>query len=326
MQKLLVSLVAIIATIGTTVAGTCGDNTGCKKTKKVRVIHITAGDQKTLSGDDVEYTTTVLKSDGDTTTVSEVSTSDATPEYLSESLVAETYAAPGYASESSVIEAYSEPEPLRITSTRQPNRAGKWYVGGRVGLHLLSWKNKYSGTPTNFLFDKSADHDDYSFEPVFGGNIFAGYRFTPNWRGDIEFGYLTQFTDSDNGFSFKLSTPYLTANAYYDFEGGIYVGLGAGMAFPRATMDNEFFAPEYESETKLSVTGAAMLGYSYNVSESVALDFRYRLAGFYGPKWVRHMVSPNDFHDANNVELQSLETKVGLVIDNSFSFGLRYEF
>ena len=311
MQKLLVSLVAIIATIGTTVAGTCGDNTGCKKTKKVRVIHITAGDQKTIPGDDVEYTTTVLKSDGDTTTVSEVSTSDAAPEYVSES---------------SVVETYVEPEPLRITSSRASNRAGKWYVGGRVGLHLLSWKNKYSGTPANFLFDKSADHDDYSFEPVFGGNIFAGYRFTPNWRGDIEIGYLTQFSDSDNGFTFKLSTPYATANAYYDFDGGIYFGLGAGMAFPRATMDNEFFAPEYESETKLSVMGALMLGYSYNVSESVALDFRYRLAGFYGPKWVRYMVSPNDFHDANDVELQSLETKIGLIIDNSFSFGLRYEF
>lgn len=281
MKKLLVSLIAVVATVGTTMAAeTC--NGGCKP-KKVRVIHITAGEPQTMY-DDTQYTTTVLNSDGNVVEYSD----------------------------------YSEPAPLSVAQARRSTYDGNWYVGGRVSLHLMSWKNKYKATPPASIADPSADHDDYTFEPVFGGNIFAGYRFTPNWRGDIEFGYMTQFSDSDNGFTFKLQTPYLTANAYYDFESGFYLGAGVGMAFPRGTVDWEHFVSGDASETKLSFMGALMAGYSYYMSDSLALDFRYRLAGFTGPKWTR------------NVEgfetLEALETKVGFIIDNSLSLGLRYEF
>ncbi len=286
MKKFMVSLIAVLATVGTSMAAeTC--NGGCKP-KKVRVIHITAGDPSTMY-DDTQYTTTVLDSDG---TVVEY------PEY-------------------------SEPAPLSVAPARR-DRDGNWYVGGRVGLHLMSWKNKYQGSPSNYKFDNDENHDDYTFEPVFGGNIFAGYRFTPNWRGDIEFGYMTQFSDSDNGFTFKLQTPYITANAYYDFESGIYLGAGVGMAFPRSTLDWEYFEKDSASETKLSFMGALMAGYSYNLSESVALDFRYRLGMFNGPKWTRNVMS--GVTDVNGTELESLQTKVGFVIDNSLSLGLRYEF
>ena len=286
MKKFMVSLIAVLATVGTSMAAeTC--NGGCKP-KKVRVIHITAGDPSTMY-DDTQYTTTVLDSDG---TVVEY------PEY-------------------------SEPAPLSVAPARRV-RDGNWYVGGRVGLHLMSWKNKYKGSPSNYKFDNDENHDDYTFEPVFGGNIFAGYRFTPNWRGDIEFGYMTQFSDSDNGFTFKLQTPYITANAYYDFESGIYLGAGVGMAFPRGTLDWEYFEKDSASETKLSFMGALMAGYSYNLSESVALDFRYRLGMFNGPKWTRNVMS--GVTDVNGTELESLQTKVGFVIDNSLSLGLRYEF
>ena len=285
MKKFMVSLIAVLATVGTSMAAeTC--NGGCKP-KKVRVIHITAGDPSTMY-DDTQYTTTVLDSDG---TVVEY------PEY-------------------------SEPAPLSVAPARRV-RDGNWYVGGRVGLHLMSWKNKYKGSPSNYKFDNDENHDDYTFEPVFGGNIFAGYRFTPNWRGDVEFGYMTQFSDSDNGFTFKLQTPYITANAYYDFESGIYLGAGVGMAFPRGTLDWEYFEKDSASETKLSFMGALMAGYSYNLSESVALDFRYRLAGFTGPKWTR-TVTPEGTARYNG--LTALQTKVGFVIDNSLSLGLRYEF
>ncbi len=287
MKKFMVSLIAVLATVGTSMAAeTC--NGGCKP-KKVRVIHITAGDPTTMY-DDTQYTTTVLGSDG------------AVVEYPE----------------------YSEPAPLSVVPARR-DRDGNWYVGGRVGLHLMSWKNKYHATPSGAIVDASADHDDYTFEPVFGGNIFAGYRFTPNWRGDIEFGYMTQFSDSDNGFTFKLQTPYITANAYYDFESGIYLGAGVGMAFPRATLDWEYFEKDSASETKLSFMGALMAGYSYNLSESVALDFRYRLAGFTGPKWTRNAIE-NTRLDGATEDLKALETKVGFVIDNSLSLGLRYEF
>lgn len=287
MKKLLVSLIAVVATVGTTMAAeTC--NGGCKP-KKVRVIHITAGEPQTMY-DDTQYTTTVLNSDD-------------VVEYSD----------------------YSEPAPLSVAPARRSTYDGNWYVGGRVSLHLMSWKNKYKATPAGAIVDASADHDDYTFEPVFGGNIFAGYRFTPNWRGDIEFGYMTQFSDSDNGFTFKLQTPYLTANAYYDFESGFYLGAGVGMAFPRGTLDFARFEPGDASETKLSFMGALMAGYSYYMTDSLALDFRYRLAGFTGPKWTRNAIAGTRFEGATE-DLTSLETKVGFIIDNSFSLGLRYEF
>ena len=297
MKKLLVSVIAIIATVGTTMAAeTC--NGGCKP-KKVRVIHITAGEPTTFYGDP-EYTTTVLGPDGGS-------------DYR--------------------VETYDEMDTLTVVPADQRREhrhhrnayRGNWYIGGRVALHLLSWTNKYHGTPSNYKFDNSENHDDYVFEPVFGGNIFAGYRFTPNWRGDVEVGYLTQFSDSDNGFTFKLQTPYVTANAYYDFDSGFYLGAGVGMAFPRATMDFANFEKDNASETKLSFTGALMAGYSYYMTESLALDFRYRLAGFVGPKWTRNVVA-GTVMDENGTELESLQTKVGFVIDNSLSLGLRYEF
>lgn len=283
MKKLLVSLVAVLATLGASVAA---ETSAPCKPKKYRVIHITAGQPEMLYGD-TAYTTAVLDN-------------DTGPDYR--------------------VETYEDAAPLRITHGYH----GNWYVGGRVGLHLVSWKNHYKGTPSNYNFDNGEDHDSYIFEPVFGGNIFAGYRFTPNWRGDVEFGYMTQFSDSDNGFTFKYSTPYITANAYYDFISGFYLGAGVGMAFPRATMDWEYFTKGSASETKLSFTGALMAGYSYNLSKSVALDFRYRLAGFVGPKWTRNVLP--GVTDKNGVELESLETRVGFTLDNSLSLGLRYEF
>lgn len=280
MKKFMVSLIAVLATVGASMAA---DDAAPCKPKKYRVIHITAGQPEMLYGD-TAYTTAVLDD-------------DTGPDYR--------------------VETYEDAAPLSVTRDYR----GNWYVGGRVGLHLMSWKNKYKVTPASAIVDPDADHDDYTFEPVFGGNIFAGYRFTPNWRGDVEFGYMTQFSDSDNEFTFKLQTPYITANAYYDFESGIYLGAGVGMAFPRGTLDNKWFAAGDASETKLSFTGALMAGYSYNLSDSVALDFRYRLAGFTGPKWTRNFLPGNDYNNA-----EAFETKVGFTLDNSLSLGLRYEF
>ena len=309
MNKLLVSLVAVLASIGTTVASTCTDGT-CKS-KKVRVIHITAGDPKDLTGDEV-FSTTVLNSDSSSDGATEtVETYSGT-----ESLPAE------------IVESYAEPEPLVIGSApyRTYARSGKWYVGGHVGLNLLSWKNKYSGTPDNYKFDNSANHDNYSFEPVFGGDIFAGYRFASNWRVDAEFGYLTQFSDTDNGWTFKIQTPYALANMAYQFDGGVYLGAGFGLAFPRATLDNEWLVHGTVADTKLSFMGALMAGFSYNLTDSVALDFRYRLSGFMGPELKRNLLAGNPIHDDNDVTLESVRVKTGFIMDNSLSIGLRYEF
>jgi len=62
-----------------------------------------------------------------------------------------------------------------------------------------------------------------------------------------------------------------------------------------------------------------MLGYARKLDDNLVLDLRYRIAGFNGTTISRK------FEDTLNNQYY-LDTKVGLVLDNSFSVGLRYEF
>lgn len=217
---------------------------------------------------------------------------------------------------------YTESTPEPVLSIGPKDKA---YIGARVGVHMPTWRNKYNATPSSAIVDADSDHDDYIFEPVFGGGIFAGRHFGPAWRGDVEFGYLTQFSDSDNGFTFKLSTPYLMANAYYDFLGGFYLGTGVGFAFPKATLDWEWFVANSATETRLSFIGGLSAGFARALSETMVLDIRYRVAGFYGPTWTRGVLQP-EYAAATGSDLESIKTRVGFVLDNSISVGVRYEF
>ena len=291
MKKILVSMIAIFATVGTTMAA--DTNADCTKPKKYRVIYISANDSDPMYGDPAVLGS---KSNG------------AEPVYSEMLLGSDGY----------LVDSDSGVAPLFAPRTRN------WYIGGRLGLHLLTWKNKYSASPSSAVADASFDHDDYTFEPVFGGGIFGGYHINDSWRADLEFGYISRFTDSDNGFSFKISTPYLMANAYYDVYDGLYAGVGLGLSFTRATLDWEYFVDNSASKTRTSLSGALMLGYNYSLSESVVLDLRYRIAGFAGPKLTRG-VSHTDPADPYN-GLDSIETKTGFILDNSFMIGLRYEF
>lgn len=198
------------------------------------------------------------------------------------------------------------------------------YIGARLDLNLLNFKTKYKAAPAAAVADASADHDSYNFEPVFGGNLFVGKIFSPAWRGDIEFGYITKFTDSDQGVSFDLSAPYLMGNVYYNFVGGVYLGAGVGVAYPTVGTDWAYYSDSDSTNSKLSLMGAAMFGYSHHLSPNVVLDLRYRIAAFDGPDITR------DVEDFNPHEipspLESLKIDVKTVWDNSFSIGVRYEF
>lgn len=198
-----------------------------------------------------------------------------------------------------------------------------FYIGARLDLNLLNFKTKYFATPTGAIADPSADHDDYRFEPVFGGNAFFGRNFSKSWRGDLELGYITKFTDSDEGITLGLSAPYFMGNVYYTFDGGVYLGAGVGIAMPRVSMDWSYFSAGDSSETKLSFMGAGMLGYNYRLSENVVLDLRYRLAAFDGPSLKREV---EGYTPVGLEPLEKLETDVKTVWDNSFSIGVRYEF
>lgn len=207
-----------------------------------------------------------------------------------------------------------EPEPVRV---REPHTRSNWYLGGRVGADMLTWKNKYKATPASAIVGADADHDNYTFEPVFGGDLFLGYHFTPAVRGDIELGYISEFSDTDNGFTFRMSTFYGTFNAYYDFINHFYLGAGIGFAFPRLDLEWEYFN-NARTESDLSMMFALMGGYTYDLSEKLVLDLRYRLSGHWGSSFTQAV--------SGYGPLTAIETSVGFVLDNQFTIGLRYEF
>lgn len=298
MKKTLVSMVAVLATTGIVSTACAGDCSGSEcKAKKYRVIRISASEPET------SYTEHKIVESRDTV-VAEY------PEYRSEEV---RYEEP--------VKHKKAKREERVSRSRDYN---EWYVGARVGADMLSWKNKYKADPTSAIVDLGSDNDKYTFETVFGGGVFIGHYFTENWHADIEYAYMTQFTDSSNGITFKLSTPYLMGNVYYDFDSGFYLGGGLGLSFSKATMEWEWFTNRKISDDMLGLSGALMAGYAHHLSDSLVVDFRYRLAGFYGPEISGHVMQ--GFRDDYGSTLETLTTDVGFIIDNAFSIGLRYEF
>lgn len=206
-------------------------------------------------------------------------------------------------------------QPVRYN--RRKVVCGAWYVGGRANLSMLSWKNEYS---TMYPYtDEEFNSDKYSFEPVFGGALTVGYAFDTAWRLDVEAGVLGRFEDNDEGFNFSLTVPYIMANAYSDFYNGVYIGVGLGLAVPKTELDGIFFEGGYRTKRHGSLMGAAMVGYAYDLDEHLTLDIRYRLSAFDGTKHMTAVV------DAGGTSYD-FRNKIGLILDNSVSLGLRYRF
>ena len=198
-----------------------------------------------------------------------------------------------------------------------------WYVGGRAELSFLNWTNKYSSDYPGTVEEYNSDK--YSFEPVIGGNLSAGYRFLYFWRAELEAGILGQYTDTDNNVEFGLTVPYVMLNGYYDFANNFYVGAGLGAAMPIKRMDYENFIAGDRNKMSVSPMAGLMFGYAKELDYNLVLDIRYRLSGFYGGSQTRHF--QYDTEDAPEVWKDAyVENKIGLVLDNSISIGLRYEF
>lgn len=192
-----------------------------------------------------------------------------------------------------------------------------WYIGGRVSLSLLNWENEYDTDAPN---SEMLDNESYT-EVVFGGGLFAGYRLDYFWRAEVEGGLIGSHEHDDVGTTFKLTIPYVIANAYYDFANGFYVGAGAGIALPTVKWYGADFVGGDDSERGVSPMGALMFGYAHKLDYNLWLDLRYRLSAMVGPEHNRsfqYVESPYDVYDISN--------KVGLILDNSISVGLRYEF
>lgn len=193
-----------------------------------------------------------------------------------------------------------------------------WYVTGRAELSLLSWKNTYSADG-DWLPDASFETDKYSLEPIFGGSLAFGRTFNYFWRAELEAGILGAFRDKEPAAEFNMTLPYAMLNGYYDFVNGLYLGVGVGAAMPITTIDGIVLLDDNRKETKFSFMAGLMFGYTKKLDDNLVLDLRYRLAGLTG---FEHKVN---FEDLANVSHWA-NTEVGMILDNSVSIGLRYEF
>ncbi|HOY47653.1 MAG TPA: hypothetical protein PLZ05_03590 [Alphaproteobacteria bacterium] len=195
-----------------------------------------------------------------------------------------------------------------------------WYATLRAEMNLLSWTNSYYSDWVGY-----GGSDDYSYEPVLGGSLTVGKTFSYFWRGEVEAGYTGNFMDKDSGVEFNFSTPYLLFNALHDFNNDFYLGASLGVAFPTTSWDWDAFISGPRQKTSISPMGGLILGFSHRLDYRFILDLRYRLAGFYGTKHTRDFEAgtPPDYLDLKQYYFQS---DIGLVLDNQFSVGLRYEF
>ncbi|MDR0726907.1 MAG: hypothetical protein LBF37_02480 [Rickettsiales bacterium] len=191
-----------------------------------------------------------------------------------------------------------------------------WYGTIRAQLNFLNWKNTYYSDDVGYKGE-----DKYSFEPVFGGSLAVGKKFGYFWRGELELGYGGQFSDSGQGFEFKFSTPYALVNAYYDFNSGLYLGGGLGAAMPMQKLSWSGFKDGDLDKMGFSPMAGLMFGYTHKLDDSFVIDLRYRIAGWNGIKDSGIFVE-----DVAPYAEHYLETKIGLVLENSVSVGLRYEF
>lgn len=193
-----------------------------------------------------------------------------------------------------------------------------WYVGGHLSLNMMNWENEYSTDAPDAKANGLTD-DSYN-EFLFGGGVSVGYSFDAFWRAEFEGGLLGQFEDEESGTTFKMTVPYAMVNGYYDFLNGLYVGAGAGIALPKTELQGRDFVGGDNEERAVSPIVGVMLGYSHKLDYNLTLDVRYRLAGFMGTEHERVFNYIVDFKDYD------IKNKIGLVLDNSISIGLRYNF
>lgn len=203
-----------------------------------------------------------------------------------------------------------------VISSVSNDYADNWYMTGRLGMSFLNWTNKYK---TNNLDDtvvpEYGEDESFSFKPVFSGGLSVGRTFDRSWRAEIEAGYIGQFSQADNGTEFKLSIPYATLNGYYDFDFGMYLGAGVGMALPMTEMNAATFVWNDAKKTNFGFMGSAMIGYAVPLDENFTFDLRYRISAITGST---HKVTWGDEFYLSN--------KIGVILDNSIMLGLRYNF
>ena len=192
-------------------------------------------------------------------------------------------------------------------------RIGRWYASLNGNLSFLTWKNKYTGTDE--YGTPISGSESFNFKSVMGADLAVGYRIDEKWRIEGELGYVGKYNETETEYygsaektEFSLESYYVTANGYYDLIYGFYAGLGAGLAIVNISA---YHSEVYDaSTTKVSLMGAAMLGWSYMLDEKIDFDVRYRLSVF----------------DGGDLNIGGATSDTGIILNNTFGLGIRYHF
>ncbi|MBR2412328.1 MAG: outer membrane beta-barrel protein [Alphaproteobacteria bacterium] len=197
---------------------------------------------------------------------------------------------------------------------------GTWYIGGRVGLSLMNWTNEYSTTEP---YITGVEEEEIS-EVVFGervlSGVFVGHAFDSHWRGEVEVGFIGDYENETDAITFKLNAPYVIANGYYDIDNGFYVGGGVGLSFVKTTFSAVGLFNEDGVKRTVSPMFGLMAGWTHRLDANLVFDLRYRLGILAGVTHEREYESEIDDR------YYTLKVDTGLILDNSISLGLRYEF
>lgn len=196
-----------------------------------------------------------------------------------------------------------------------------WYVGARAELSFLNFDVDSVTTRLANPAGVFEGVEEYSLETLFGGSLFAGKTFNYFWRAELEAGLIGQLEDKGDDLDFKMTVPYVMANGYYDFTNGLYVGAGLGIALPKTEFDTIYLDSGDRKEQTVSPMVGIMLGYAHELDYNLTLDIRYRLAAFQG---VEHNLDASAAGVANG--LVSFKNEIDLILDNSLSIGIRYNF
>lgn len=199
-----------------------------------------------------------------------------------------------------------------------------WYIGANVMMNMWSWKNKYDSNYAGV--DIAFESDIYSFERVLGGSLAVGNIFDGGWRAELEIGMTSEFKDDSEYATYTMAVPYLVANVYHDFDVGLYIGAGLGVARPETKLDLMLPTELAKfAEQSWSPKASIMFGYMWSFNDRFGVDFKYRLSGFKGNKMFGTFLWNQD---TSNPVLEAYDLHIDndFVVENTFSAGVRYKF
>jgi opacity protein-like surface antigen len=212
--------------------------------------------------------------------------------------------------------AFDMPPPVEAPEyTGTISNVDGWYIRGDLGYNasIESGKPSYrtfdfaTGDTTTNAFDKARFSKDFTL------NAGGGYQFNDFFRSDLTLDYFKtnfkgrgnwevcnaagdiscRYKEQDSTALSLLLNGYVDLGTYWGFTP--YLGAGAGMSYVKWGDVNQYFscaggcgnAPEddmlrHEGADSWRFTYALMAGTSYDLTDSLKLDFGYRFSQIEG--------------------------------------------